>query len=106
MCVLVWNNTYFLDDKTIQDLRVTSIQKSGKKQRVEQQTKLVMLSKSEKALRALKKKLNSINELLEKQQSGIKLDLQQIAKTMTLDKVLGEMNELLSNSTVELSSDR
>jgi uncharacterized protein with WD repeat len=86
------------DSKTIQNIRVTSVQKREKKERVAQPTQLSTLSKNEKILRALRKKLNGINVLLEKEQSGVELDEQQLSKVASLKSVMDEMEELMRRS--------
>jgi uncharacterized protein with WD repeat len=84
------------DAKVIKELRITSVQKGEKKERVAQATPLATLSKKEKVLRALKKKLNAINDLLEKEKAGVELDEQQLEKVSTLEQVMEEMSELLN----------
>lgn len=86
------------DAKTIQDLRTTSVQKVQKKERVAQVTPLATLSKKEKILRALRKKLNAINDLMEKEKAGEELDEQQLLKIATLDSVMEEMNSVMEQS--------
>ena len=83
------------DTKTIQNLRITSVQKGEKKERLAPMTQLATLSKNEKVLRALRKKLNAINDLMEKEKSGVELDEQQLAKVASLGSVMEEMGELM-----------
>lgn len=87
------------DAKTIQDLRTTSVQKAQKKERVAQVTPLAVLSKKEKILRALRKKLSAINDLMEKEKSGVELDEQQLLKVASLDSVMQEMNSVMEQSS-------
>lgn len=86
------------DAKTIQDLRITSVQKVQKKERVAQVTPLATLSKKEKILRALRKKLNAINDLMEKEKAGVELDEQQLLKIASLESVMQEMNSVMEQS--------
>ena len=83
------------DGKTIQDLRVTKVQKNAKKERIAQVTPLVTMSKDEKKLRALKKKIKAIDELLEKRTAGTELDAQQLLKIQCLDSLMAELDELV-----------
>lgn len=92
------------DSKLIQNIRVTSVQKHEKKVRVAQVTPLSSLSKNEKVLRALRKKLNAINDLIERDQSGEDLDEQQQAKVGTLKDVMNEMEEIMSRNTGRIRS--
>mgnify|MGYP003710074723 CR=1 FL=1 len=87
------------DKKTIQNLRITSVQKNEKKERVAQLTPLTTLSKEEKTLRALRKKLNAINELLEREQNGDELDEQQQQKISTLPHVMKEMEDIMTKDS-------
>lgn len=86
------------DAKTIQDLRITSVQKGAKKQRVAQVTPLRTIGKNEKVLRALRKKLNSINELMEKEKSGVELDEQQLQKVASLEDVMAQLSEFVDKN--------
>lgn len=86
------------DAKTIQDLRITSVQKGAKKQRVAQVTPLRSIGKNEKVLRALRKKLNSINELMEKEKSGVELDEQQLLKVASLEEVMAQLSEFVDKN--------
>ena len=86
------------DAKTIQDLRITSVQKGAKKQRVAQVTPLQTLNKNEKVMRALRKKLNSINELMEKEKSGVELDEQQLLKVASLEEVMTQLSEFVDKN--------
>lgn len=60
---------------------------------------LTLLSKKEKALRAMRKKLGAINALIELQKSGTELDFQQLKKLETLDTVMGEMEAIMADDT-------
>lgn len=82
----------------IQDIRVTRVAASEKKDRTSQPTPLNLLSKDEKLLRALKKKLKGIQELISKQELGVILDNQQKEKIAQLDSVLGDIEVLVNSS--------
>ena len=84
--------------KSIQDIRVTKVQRNEKKERLALQTPLSTLSKDEKKLRAIKKKLKAIDDLVEQREAGIELDAQQLIKLSCLDDLLAEMDALLSKS--------
>lgn len=84
--------------KTIQDIRVTKVQRNEKKERLAQVTPLSTLSKDEKKLRAIKKKLKAIDDLVEQREAGIELDAQQLIKLSCLDDLLREMDELVNKS--------
>jgi len=86
------------DAKTIQDLRITSVQKGAKKQRVAQVTPLQTLNKNEKVMRALRKKLNSINELMEKEKNGVERDEQQLLKVASLEEVMTQLSEFVDKN--------
>ena len=86
------------DAKSIQDLRITSVQKGAKKQRVAQITPLKTLNKNEKVLRALRKKLNSINELMEQETNGAVLDAQQLEKVASLEDVMAQLSEFVNKN--------
>jgi uncharacterized protein with WD repeat len=88
------------DEKSIQDLRVTRIQKKDRKEREAQHTELKerILSKEEKHVRSLKKKLQAINMLLDKRAGGAELDEQQLIKISTLNDVVQEMETSLEAS--------
>jgi len=94
--VRVKANKKIQDSLKIQDLRVTKVQKEERKERVAQVTELKQLSKDEKLLRALKKKLIGIQDLMEKQKEGVQLDPQQLIKVSQLDQVLLAIEELTS----------
>ncbi len=87
------------DGKVIQDLRVTKVQKSEKKERIAQITPLSTLSKDEKKLRAIKKKLTAINELIEKRNAGLELDGQQLLKLQCLEDLMLEMAAMESGDS-------
>ena len=90
----------FNDQLKIQDIRVTRKLKGEKKERAFQQDKseLTTLSKEEKLLRALKKKLRGINELLQKKENGDILNAQQLEKIEQLDTVLEDMEALMKTN--------
>jgi uncharacterized protein with WD repeat len=77
------------------------VQKEDKKERVNgsEAAPLTLLSKKEKALRAMRKKLGAINALIELQKSGTELDFQQLKKLETLDTVMGEMEAIMADDT-------
>lgn len=85
------------DSKSIQDLRVTKVRNVDRKERVAQYTPMAKLSKKEKKLRALNKKLKSINELIERQKDGETLDEQQEMKINSLENVLADIHSLMGN---------
>lgn len=77
----------------IEDLRVTRINSKNRKERVAV-TLAKQLSDDEKRLRALRKKLNSIVELQEKEENGTVLDAQQQEKLKTMESVVAEISAL------------
>ncbi len=83
------------DGKVIQDLRVTKVQKNEKKERLAQPTPLSTLNKDEKKLRAIKKKIKAIDELIEKRNGGAELDAQQLLKLQCLDSLMEELESLV-----------
>lgn len=83
------------DGKAIQDLRVTKVQRNEKKERIAQVTPLLTLSKNEKQLRAIAKKLKGIDDLLAKRESGVELDGQQLLKLQCRDDLMEEMERLM-----------
>jgi hypothetical protein len=85
------------DAKSIQELRVTRVQRNEKIERISQPTPLNQYSKKEKYVKALKKKLKAIEELVLKQREGIELDEQQLEKLATLDSVMLEMDRALGS---------
>jgi hypothetical protein len=88
------------DSLKIQDIRVTRKLKEEKKERTFQEaaSSFSTLSKDEKVLRALKKKLKGINDLLEKKKKGEVLNEQQKTKVSQLDNVLEDMEVLLKKT--------
>lgn len=74
------------------------MQRNEKKERLAQVTPLSTLSKEEKKLRAIKKKLKAIDDLVEQREAGIELDAQQLIKLSCLDDLLEEMDSLLKKS--------
>jgi uncharacterized protein with WD repeat len=86
---------------TIQDIRTTSKRAGEKKEReVSTATPLNILTKEEKLLRALKKKLKGINDLKEKQDRGESLDLQQTEKLSQLPTLLTDMEALMKKNDI------
>lgn len=88
----------------IQDLRVTRKQKNERVDRDSvdgQELKKETLSKDEKVVRSLRKKLKSIEELFAKQKNGETLDDQQLEKIYGLDSVLAEMEQYATNAAKE-----
>ena len=93
-------------EKTIQDLRVTRKRKSEHLERiVDRNQPLVIRTKktdeTDKIIKALKKKLKAIDELISKEKRGEVLDEQQRAKIGRLDEVMSEMSEALSKYSPE-----
>lgn len=87
------------DKQTIQDLRVTSKQPHEKKEREITQSngelKAVKSKTSEeKLLRALRKKLREIEQLMLKQKEGLELDAQQTEKVDSLGDLIVEMENV------------
>lgn len=87
--------------ESIRDLRVTRIKAGEHKERiVDSKTilKTVILSADEKRLRALKKKLRKIDDLIEKRdKEGVGLDEQQKRSVDQLDETLEQVRELISD---------
>jgi hypothetical protein len=81
----------------ISDIRVTKIQNSEKKERIviSASTERKELSKDEKLIRALRKKLNGILELKEKKEKGQILNLAQEEKLASMDTVLVDLKALI-----------
>lgn len=81
--------------KIIQDIRVTKTLKSERKERSTGPGQNLVIKKSthEIVLRSLRKKMQAIDDLLEKQRNGKVLDAQQLQKIDTLDAVLAEMEK-------------
>jgi hypothetical protein len=77
----------------IEDLRVTRVNSKNRKERVAV-TLAKQLSDDEKRLRALRKKLNSIVELQEKEENGTVLDAQQQEKLKAMERVVAEISAL------------
>jgi hypothetical protein len=86
------------DGKVIQDLRVTKVQKNEKKERIAQVTPLSTLSKNEKLLRAMKKKMNAIQELHVLRDSGVELNGEQLDKLGCENKLISDMEQLVGRS--------
>lgn len=89
------------DKLKIQDIRVTRKLKGERKDRVteQEQQAFAKYSKDEKLLRALKKKLRSINDLLEKKKRGEALNAEQKDKVNQLDQVLEDMEGLIKKTS-------
>ena len=88
--------------QTVQDLRVTKVQKDNRGTRAVPQQPLrpeVEKSSDEKAVRALRKKLKEIAALMERQQIGEELDDQQLFKISRLQNLVREM-EGFSEATI------
>lgn len=83
------------DSAKIQDLRVTRIPKKDQKEREGNEAPLSTLTKEEKDLRGLKKKLKSINDLIERKDNGEVLDEAQRNKVKQLDQVLEAIQGLV-----------
>eukprot|EP01038_Epipyxis_sp_PR26KG_P005292 gene5292-7354_t len=84
---------------SIDKIRVTRVQKQDRKERTAQQTPLSSLSANEKILRALKKKLKGIDDLIQKQNNGVELDEQQQQKIDSLPSIMADMNKLLNSKS-------
>jgi hypothetical protein len=84
------------DKDTVQHLKVTRVQKH---ERVKRELNVIdpefrtekKMNSSDKHMRALKKKLSSIEILVQKQDNGETLDAQQLEKVETLDDVMREI---------------
>ena len=88
------------EKQTIAELRVTSKQPGEKKgrevtkQNGELKTSAKGMTSEEKLLRALRKKLRDIEQLLLKQQAGHELDVQQAEKLDSMATVIEEMENV------------
>lgn len=87
------------DKQTIQDLRVTSKQPHERREREVTKSngelKAVKSKTSEeKLLRALRKKLREIEQLMLKQKGGVELDAQQMEKVDSLGDLIDEMENV------------
>ena len=89
------------DQLKIQDIRVTRKLKGERKERTinREENSFATLSKDEKLLRALKKKLRGINDLIEKKNQGVLLNPQQMEKITQLDTVLLDMESLIQRNS-------
>ncbi len=89
----------------VQDFRVTRIKKSEQKERVIESKNLPpmrsILTDREKAIRAIKKKLKAIEQLMELQKTGATLDDQQLEKIERLEELMNEMQNLLTGNDEE-----
>jgi hypothetical protein len=90
----------------IEELRVTKKAKKDRKEREVQRTPMVgedvsgsSLSKDDKILRALRKKLKSLEALFEKEAAGHVLDEQQKMKLARLPELMAEFEELQSRNS-------
>ena len=86
--------------KDIQDLRVTRKRKGETLERVAPILPLKKensLGKEFKLIRALKKKLKSIDELIQMQKQGVQLDNQQLEKVEKLGEVMEELENALQS---------
>mmetsp|Transcript_24779 Transcript_24779/g.41922 ORF Transcript_24779/g.41922 Transcript_24779/m.41922 type:complete len:131 (+) Transcript_24779:75-467(+) len=84
--------------KAIQDLRVTRKRKSEHVERVVERAPEVKqsLPENEKILRALRKKMRKINNLIEIQNAGTELDDQQLALVGSLDEIVEKMEDFMN----------
>ena len=85
----------------IKDIRVTRVQKEDKKERIQptrENAPLTALTKDEKLLRALKKKLYGINDIIDKQKNNPLFvpDEQQKQKVASLGQVMADMEALVA----------
>ena len=90
--------------KDIQDLRVTRKRKGETLERVAQILPLKKensLGKEFKLIRALKKKLKSIDELIQMQKQGVQLDNQQLEKIEKLGEVMEELENALQSPSLD-----
>jgi len=90
--------------KDIQDLRVTRKRKGETLERVAQILPLKKensLGKEFKLIRALKKKLKSIDELIQMQKQGVQLDNQQLEKIEKLGEVMEELENALQSPNLD-----
>mmetsp|Transcript_9044 Transcript_9044/g.13590 ORF Transcript_9044/g.13590 Transcript_9044/m.13590 type:complete len:123 (-) Transcript_9044:91-459(-) len=88
------------ESKTIQDIRVTRKRKFERKERVvtsEPQLNQSTLTEDDKVLRALKKKMRKIDNLISRQKAGETLDEQQLESIESLDDVVAQMNTYLNS---------
>ena len=100
-------NSKIEDGKTIQDLRVTRKQKGERKEREVGITVLRETAqlRTDKYVRALRKKLQQIDGLITKQKAGQEIDPQQLAKIDTLDAVMAEMEATIAKSAADNDDD-
>ena len=90
--------------ETIQDLRVTRKRKGERKERVVQGDQWHAKSKKEKLVRALNKKVASIEALHAKLEAGEDLNDEQMEKIRTLPDVLDKLEELLGSKKKRIGS--
>jgi uncharacterized protein with WD repeat len=84
--------------QSIQDIRVTRTLKGSKKEREVTKLQLKKTDNREKIMKSLRKKMKSIEQLLQRQKSGDILDEQQLAKIGNLDSVVARMDEFLKEN--------
>ena len=87
------------DKATIQDFRVTKLQKGEKKERdVTSDSKMRshdgMSTKDESYVRSLRKKLREIEVLMNKQGEGVELNEPQLEKISTLDEIIAKLQQI------------
>lgn len=90
--------------ETIQDLRVTRKRKGERKERVVQGDQWHAKSKKEKLVRALNKKVASIEALHAKLEAGEDLNDEQMEKIRTLPDILDKLEELLGSKKKRIGS--
>ncbi len=91
------------DKEVIQDLRVTSKRPGDRKEReVTKTMPMKTLTKEEKLIRALKKKLKGISELKDKKERGETLDAQQLKKLEELPTVLHDIEVLMVHQNIDV----
>jgi len=88
------------DAQVIQDIRVTKLPVAEKKERVNN-NQPIELTKDEKLIRALKKKLKGIDKLMEDQKAGKVLNELQLNKISTLEQTMKDLEALISSNTQE-----
>ncbi len=93
--------------KSIQDLRITRVQKNERKERTINTSAMPLRegsanaskTKDEKLIRALKKKLRSMEPLIAKQAAGELLTEDQLYKLEGLDDILASLAEITDDIT-------
>ena len=92
------------EKQKIQDLRVTRVQKDARKERAfvpVSKDSNQWLNDKERYIKALKKKLQAIHNLIEKQDKGEKLDDHQLLKISRLSELMDEMNKALESNQLK-----